>query len=63
MTWPQVYDGGYWQSALAKQYGVQAIPFSVLIGKDGKIVALGDAMRGPGLAPAIRSALAQKTMK
>jgi thiol-disulfide isomerase/thioredoxin len=60
MTWPQVYDGGYWQSALAKQYGVQAIPFSLLIGKDGKIVAVGDSMRGPGLAPAIHAALARK---
>lgn len=39
LTWPQMSDLGYWQSALAKEYGVNSIPFTVLIGKDGKIVA------------------------
>jgi outer membrane lipoprotein-sorting protein/peroxiredoxin len=55
MPWPQVYDGGYWQSANAVAYGVRAIPFTLLIGKDGKIAAVG--ARGPALAPAIEAAL------
>jgi hypothetical protein len=25
MTWPQIYDGGYWKAAIAVQYGVHAI--------------------------------------
>ncbi|MBV9851947.1 MAG: redoxin domain-containing protein [Armatimonadetes bacterium] len=58
MPWRQIYDGGYWQSKVPQQYGVQAIPFSLLIGKDGKIAAVDP--RGPALAPAVRSALAQK---
>ena len=55
MPWPQVYDGGYWQAANAVAYGVRAIPFTLLIGKDGKIAAVG--ARGPALAPAIEAAL------
>jgi outer membrane lipoprotein-sorting protein/thiol-disulfide isomerase/thioredoxin len=55
MPWAQVYDGGYWQAANAVAYGVRAIPFTLLIGKDGKIAAVG--ARGPALAPAIEAAL------
>jgi len=58
MPWRQVFDGKYWQSAVARRYGVMAIPFGLLIGRDGKIVAV--EVRGPELAPAIRQALAQK---
>jgi hypothetical protein len=57
MPWPQIYDGKYWQSALAQKYGVQAIPFSVLIGKDGKILAVNP--RGEALEPAVQAALAK----
>jgi thiol-disulfide isomerase/thioredoxin len=55
MPWRQIYDGGYWQAKMAVKYAVQAIPFSVLIGKDGRIVAVNP--RGDALAPAVRSAL------
>ena len=60
MPWRQVFDGGYWSAAMAKAYGVQAIPFSVLIGRDGKILAVGDNIRGAELEPAIQAALAGK---
>ncbi len=60
MPWRQVYDGKYWQAAMAKAYGVQSIPFSVLIGRDGKILAVGDSLRGESLEPAIKAALAAK---
>jgi thiol-disulfide isomerase/thioredoxin len=56
MTWPQIYDGGYWSAKVARQYGVMAIPFSIIIGKNGKIAAV-DA-RGPALEPAVKAALA-----
>lgn len=57
MPWRQVYDGKYWESALAKNYGIQAIPFSLLIGKDGKIAAVNP--RGEELEPALTKALAK----
>ena len=60
MPWRQVFDGGYWNAAMAKAYGVQAIPFSILIGRDGKILAVGDGIRGEALEPAIKAALAGK---
>jgi thiol-disulfide isomerase/thioredoxin/outer membrane lipoprotein-sorting protein len=55
MPWRQIYDGKYWKSANAVNYGIRAIPFTLLIGKDGKIAAVG--ARGADLAPAIEAAL------
>lgn len=55
MPWRQIFDGKYWQAANAVNYGVRAIPFTLLIGKDGKIAAVG--ARGESLAPAIEAAL------
>ena len=55
MGWRHVYDGNYWQAENAVGYGVQAIPFTVLIGRDGKIAAV--SARGEALAPAIEAAL------
>lgn len=61
MTWPQIYDGRYWNSRIAALYKVQAIPFTVLIGRDGKIAAVG--ARGLELQTAIRAALAGAPVK
>ena len=58
MPWRQIYDGKYWQSVNAVKYGVRAIPFTLLIGKSGKIAAVG--ARGEALAPAIEAALNEK---
>ena len=55
MPWRQVYDGKFWEAANAEAYGVRSIPFTLLIGRDGKIAAVG--ARGPALAPAIEAAL------
>jgi len=41
ITWPQMSDLGYWQSAAAKLYSVNSIPHMVLLDKDGKIIAKG----------------------
>lgn len=60
MPWRQVYDGKFWQAAMAQAYSVQSIPFSVLVGRDGKILAVGNALRGEDLEPAIKAALARK---
>lgn len=39
LTWPQVSDLKFWQSEAAQIYAVQSIPFTVLIDRDGKILA------------------------
>jgi peroxiredoxin len=40
MPWPQVFDGKGWNSRVPASYGVKAIPFVLLIGKNGKIAAV-----------------------
>jgi thiol-disulfide isomerase/thioredoxin len=57
MTWPQYYDGQGWQNKLAVKYGVESIPFAVLIGPDGKII--GKDLRGDDLENAVANALAK----
>lgn len=48
LIWPNhVSDLGGWNSKVAKLYGVQSIPFTVLIDKDGKVIATN--LRGAAL--------------
>lgn len=48
LSWPNhVSDLGGWNSKVAKLYGVQSIPFTVLIDKDGKVIATN--LRGAAL--------------
>ena len=58
MTWPQYFDGQGWQNKLAGKYGVESIPFTVLVGPDGKII--GTSLRGEALGVAVENALAKK---
>src|SRR5215213_9705262 len=39
MTWPQYFDGKGWQNKLAGKYGVDSIPMTYLVDKEGKIIA------------------------
>ena len=39
LTWPQVSDLKQWQSEACQIYAIQSIPYTVLIDKDGKILA------------------------
>jgi outer membrane lipoprotein-sorting protein/peroxiredoxin len=57
MTWRQVYDGGGWSSAVPVSYGIQAIPFTLVVGRNGRIAAVDP--RGPALDAAVGAALAQ----
>ena len=64
MTWSQIYDGKYWQAAIAMQYGVQAIPCPVLVdGDTGKIIATDEGALGENLDKALETALAAKAKK
>lgn len=61
MPWPQIYDGKFWQAALARQYGIQSIPRPILVdGDTGVIIAEGHDARGARLGPSIEKALAAK---
>jgi len=41
LTWPQMSDLNFWQSKGARLYSVNSIPHTVLLDKDGKILAKG----------------------
>ncbi len=58
MPWREIYDGKFWSAANAMAYGLHGIPFSLLVGRDGKIAAI--SPHGPRLALAIESALKHK---
>ncbi len=58
MPWRQIFDGREFRGAVPRQYGVESIPFGLLIGRDGKIVDV--SVRGPALGQAIKKALAAK---
>ncbi len=52
LTWIHVSDLKFWQSEGAKIYNVKAIPHTVLLDKDGKIIANG--LRGDSLAKKLK---------
>jgi len=58
MTWPQYFDGKGWQNKLAAKYGVQSIPATYLLDRQGIIIA--KDLRGEELEQAVSKALAKK---
>ena len=48
LTWTHISDLKGWKNAVAKQYGVSSIPHTILLDKDGKILAR--KIRGRNLA-------------
>ena len=58
MTWPQYFDGGYWDNKLAAKYGVNSIPATYLLDRTGRII--GRDLRGAELEAAITRALAER---
>lgn len=59
MPWPQICDGGGWDSAFAKRFGIHSIPASFLIGADGTLLAYD--LRGPELEAAVAKAVGAKS--
>ncbi len=57
MPWPQFFDGKGWKNELAQKYGVNSIPATFLLGRDGTII--GKNLRGPALEKAVAQALAR----
>lgn len=55
ITWPQVSDLKQWGSSVVRQYNIQGIPYTVLLDRQGKIVAKN--LRGAELEEKIASIL------
>ena len=49
LTWTQVSEVKYWDSEAARAYGVNSIPRSFLLDREGKIIAKEQQTRGPAL--------------
>ena len=57
MTWQQFFDGKGWANKLAAKYGIQSIPATYLLDREGKII--GKGLRGEDLETAVSKALAK----
>lgn len=71
MPWPQIYDGKWLDTPLARRFGitgtpgmsVTGIPFALLLdGDTGLVIADGKDLRGPKLAVVIEEALSRKRL-
>jgi peroxiredoxin len=67
MPWPEIYDGKYLDTPLARRFGITGnpqptgIPHAFIVdGDTGLIIAEGQDARGPKLAVAIEAALAKR---
>jgi len=58
MPWRQFFDGQGWQNELAQKYGINSIPATYLLDREGKIIGVG--LRGEKLEAAVAAALAAK---
>jgi thiol-disulfide isomerase/thioredoxin len=64
VSWPQFFEPSAdgttqnWSNSLATKYGVESIPFAILIGPDGKIID--KQLRGDDLETAVATALHKK---
>lgn len=57
MTWRQIFDGQGWKNDIAQLYGVHSIPQTVLLARDGSVLAT--SLHGSELERAVSAALAR----
>ena len=55
LTWTHVSDLSYWNSPVVPLYGIDGIPYNVLVSPEGKIVA--ESLRGPALEQKLQEVL------
>jgi peroxiredoxin len=58
MDWEQIYDGGFWEAALAKANGISSIPATFLLDREGKVRHT--RLRGDALSEAVAALLAER---
>jgi hypothetical protein len=51
----QLHDGQCWDSTLVEKFGVREIPFTVLVGPDGSVLAVNE--HGKRLEKAVKAAV------
>lgn len=59
LPWLNISDLKFWECEAARDYNVQAIPYTVLVDKDGKIIA--KELRGEELEKKLEEVIHQKT--
>jgi peroxiredoxin len=59
MPWQQYFDGLFWNNKLAEKYGINSIPMTYLLDREGKII--GKGLRGDALDHAVAAALDKKS--
>ncbi|MBK5202933.1 MAG: AhpC/TSA family protein [Prolixibacteraceae bacterium] len=52
LTWHHVSDLKFWNNVVARTYGVQSIPYNLLLDKEGKIIAMN--LRGENLSKKLK---------
>ena len=57
MTWQQFFDGKRYENKLARKYGVNKVPTTYLVDREGKII--GRDLRGEDLAAAVAKAVSK----
>ena len=60
MTWPQVYDGKFWNARIAEMYVIKSIPAAYLVDGDTGEVLADSGLRGETLHTTIQKALEKK---
>jgi len=61
MPWAQIYEGKGWDITIGRTYGVEAIPFCLLVdGDTGKIIETVRALRGDALDQTLSKVLATR---
>lgn len=55
VPWPQVFDGRGWSSPVVRAFGVEAIPYSLLVDASGRLVGVN--VTGPRLDRALEALL------
>jgi peroxiredoxin len=55
LAWSHVSDLKYWESSVVPLYGIDGIPYNVLIDPDGKVIA--ESLRGPALEQKLQEVL------
>jgi thiol-disulfide isomerase/thioredoxin len=57
MTWPQHFDGKGWDNEISKKFGIDSIPATFLVDKEGKVARLD--LRGDALQKAVEELLSK----
>jgi peroxiredoxin len=58
MSWRQHFDGKAWESPVAQKYGIDSIPATFLLDREGNIIS--KDLRGDALEAAVAKAISQK---